>query len=70
MKPKLGAEKAIGDLREESVTWLGYRLRLLRPTRHSFGVVVPTSAERRQQKHQRLVRGFAGCTNARLGGGT
>ena len=60
MKPKLGAEKAIVDLREQSVTWLGYRLRLLRGElviRSAY--FAPTSAERRQQKHQRLVDKFA-----------
>lgn len=60
MRPKLGAAAAIGDLRVRSVTWLGYRLRLVRDQlviRSAF--FAPTTAEKRQVKHQFLVAKFA-----------
>jgi hypothetical protein len=60
MKPKLGPEKAIGDLRDQSVTWLGYRLRLLGGQLViRSALFAPTSADRLQQKHQVLVAKFA-----------
>ncbi|MEX2307289.1 MAG: reverse transcriptase domain-containing protein [Pirellulales bacterium] len=60
MRPKLGAEWAITDIRRQAVTWLGYRLRmqgnrLVIRSAH----FAPTSQELQRHKHQLLVAKFA-----------
>jgi hypothetical protein len=60
MRAKLGAAASIADLRDRSVTWLGYRLRLLGDElRIRSAFFAPTSVEKLHQKHQLLVAKFA-----------
>jgi hypothetical protein len=68
MRPKLGAERAITDIRRQAVTWLGYRLRLIGnqlTIRSAF--FAPTTRQRRHQKHQLLVAKFARLHDRPLG---
>jgi hypothetical protein len=61
MRPKLGAEQAITDIRAQAVTWLGYRVQL---QNNQFRIrsefFARTNPERRRQKHQLLVAKFEG----------
>jgi hypothetical protein len=59
MRPKLGAELAITDIRAQAVTWLGYRLQLQNDQlRIRSAFFARASPERRRLKHQLLVAKF------------
>ena len=60
MHAKLGAARAITDIRTSSVTWLGYRVQLKNEElRIRSAFFTPGSAVRRQQNHEHLVAKFA-----------
>jgi hypothetical protein len=59
MRPKLGPEKAIADLRQQSVTWLGYRLQLLKGEFQIRSELFARSGpERDREKYEFIVQKF------------
>ncbi len=59
MKFKHGPEAGIIDLREQSATWLGYRLRLVGGQLTIHSDRFPSLGELRRARHERLVAQFA-----------
>jgi hypothetical protein len=60
MQPKFGAERAIVDIRERPVSWLGYRIRLIGDKLAIRSALFwPATGDRLVAKHQSLVAKFA-----------